>query len=203
MAAVTSALQPGFVDQTLAAQSTFRAVMEAMARPGRPQRVDVEVGRPSSLMPGAAAIALTLFDHDTPVWLDPILSSAPDVGAWLKFHTGAPMVADLALASFALVAEPGALPDLDSFALGSAEYPDRSTTLIMQVPSLSSGETYRLRGPGIDRTISLRATIAPADLFERLSINERLFPRGIDVVLIDGTSVVAIPRTARLVAAGV
>ncbi|XUM22291.1 phosphonate C-P lyase system protein PhnH [Bradyrhizobium oligotrophicum S58] len=202
MGLAASDLQHGFADNVLSAQSTFRAVMEAMARPGRVRQVEVDVGRPSSMMTGAAAIALTLFDHDTPIWLDAPLAGTPDVGAWLKFHTGAPIVADAALACFAVAADPEALPDLDSFALGSAEYPDRSTTLVLQVPSLSGGPAFKLRGPGIDGTTSFRATVAPADLFERLSINEKLFPRGVDVVLVDGSSIVAIPRTTRLVSAG-
>ncbi|MGC2778834.1 MAG: phosphonate C-P lyase system protein PhnH [Bradyrhizobium sp.] len=202
MGAVVSELQPGFADKVLAAQSTFRTVMEATARPGSVRQIEGDAGRPSSLTPAAAAIALTLFDHDTPVWLDARLSRAPDVGAWLKFHTGAPIVSDPALASFALVAEPAGLPDLHAFALGTAEYPDRSTTLILQVASLCSGRTYEMRGPGIDGTASLCASLAPSDLFERLSINERLFPRGIDVVLVDDRSLAAIPRTTRVVSAG-
>jgi alpha-D-ribose 1-methylphosphonate 5-triphosphate synthase subunit PhnH len=48
----------------------------------------------------------------------------------------------------------------------------------------------------------LHATIEPKDLFDRLAINEQLFPRGIDVVLVSGESIVAIPRTTRLVANG-
>ncbi|MGJ5178329.1 phosphonate C-P lyase system protein PhnH [Bradyrhizobium oligotrophicum] len=202
MVSVASELQGGFADATRAAQSTFRLVMEAMARPGSVRQIDVAIGRPSSLMPAAAAIALALFDHDTPIWLDAHLSRAADVGAWLKFHTGAPVVSDPARASFALVSVPDGLPDLTAFALGTAEYPDRSTTLILQVPSLARGQAFQLRGPGIDGTTSLCATIDPDDLFQRLSINATLFPRGIDVVLVDDRSVVAIPRTTRLVTAG-
>jgi alpha-D-ribose 1-methylphosphonate 5-triphosphate synthase subunit PhnH len=48
----------------------------------------------------------------------------------------------------------------------------------------------------------LRAAIRPADLVERLQINQTLFPRGIDVVLVADDSIVAIPRTTRLVAKG-
>ncbi|MGY3450944.1 phosphonate C-P lyase system protein PhnH [Bradyrhizobium sp. USDA 4353] len=203
MAATTIELQPGFADKVLSAQSTFRLVMEAMARPGQVMVVDDEVGRPSSMMAGVAAIALTLLDQDTPVWLDQAFASVPDVSAWLKFHTGAPIVARPDAASFALVAEPAALPDLASFALGTPEYPDRSTTLIMQVPSLSVGETFHLRGPGIDGTTALTATIEPTDLFARLSINEALFPRGVDVILVDDRALVAIPRTTRLASSGV
>jgi len=59
-----------------------------------------------------------------------------------------------------------------------------------------------LRGPGIDGTAVLQATIRPADLFDRLAVNVELFPRGIDVVLVAGDAIVAIPRTTLLSAKG-
>ena len=40
-------------------------------------------------------MALTLCDHDTPVWLDPVLAASEAVAGWLRFHTGAPLVTDL------------------------------------------------------------------------------------------------------------
>jgi alpha-D-ribose 1-methylphosphonate 5-triphosphate synthase subunit PhnH len=199
MLTTMSELPAGFADKVFAAQSTFRAVMEAMARPGSLQRVTADVAAPRGLMRGAAAIALTLFDHDTAIWLDPRLGA---VAAWLKFHTGAPVVADPASASFALVADGAALPELERFSLGDNEYPDRSTTVILQVESLTEGRAYQLRGPGIDGMAVLRAAIAPADLFERLAINAKLFPRGIDVVLVHDDAIVALPRTTRLAASG-
>jgi len=195
-------LPAGFADKVLSAQSTFRSVMEAMARPGRVQQVIAGVGTPGSLMSGAAAIALTLFDHDTPIWLDARMRQYPEVAKWLKFHSGAPVVDDSSISSFALIDDGGALPDLSRFALGSNEYPDRSTTLVIQVESLTHGRDYELRGPGIDGVTILRATIEPMDLFERLSINETLFPRGIDVVLVSGDAIAAIPRTTRLAVRG-
>jgi alpha-D-ribose 1-methylphosphonate 5-triphosphate synthase subunit PhnH len=195
-------LPAGFADRVLSAQSTFRSVMDAMARPGSVQRIVAATGAPAAMMPGTAAIALTLFDHDTPLWLDPPMSETLDVTKWLKFHTGAPVLADSSICHFALIGDPSALPALDRFALGSNEYPDRSTTLILQVESLTRGERFELRGPGIDGTAVVQAAIQPADLFERLEINQTLFPRGIDVVLVAGDVVVAIPRTTRLVAKG-
>jgi len=143
-----------------------------------------------------------LFDHDTPIWLDSQLSVTPDVAKWLKFHTSAPVVADSSIASFALVGDPENLPGLDRFAFGSNEYPDRSTMLILQVESLTDGSMVELQGPGIDGAATLRASIRPRDLFERLAINAALFPRGIDVLLVHDDSIVAIPRTARLVRGG-
>jgi alpha-D-ribose 1-methylphosphonate 5-triphosphate synthase subunit PhnH len=171
-----------------------------MARPGSVQRIAVATGTPGVMMRGAAAIALTLFDHDTPIWLDPAMSGTADVGKWLKFHTSAPVVTDSSICSFALVGDAHNLPALDRFSFGSNEYPDRSTTVILQVESLTDGHAFELLGPGIDGTALLRAAIQPADLFERLAINASLFPRGIDVVLVHDDAIVAIPRTARLAA---
>jgi alpha-D-ribose 1-methylphosphonate 5-triphosphate synthase subunit PhnH len=195
-------LPAGFADKVLSAQSTFRSVMDAMARPGTVQRIVAVTGVPAPMMRGTASIALTLFDHDTPIWLDPRMSDTSEVTKWLKFHTSAPVIADSSICSFALIGDASVLPGLDRFAFGSNEYPDRSTTLILQVESLTRGPTYELCGPGIDGTTNLQATIQPADLFKRLAINAALFPRGIDVVLVADDAIVAIPRTTRLVAKG-
>ena len=190
-------LPPGFSDKVLSAQATFRSVMNAMARPGTVQRIAASAGAPDGVMHGTAAIALMLFDHDTPIWLDAAMSTH-DVAKWLKFYTGAPITSDPAMAGFALIGDPKNLPVLDRFAFGSSEYPDRSTTLVLQIGSLSHGVAYELRGPGIDGSTLLTASIEPRDLFDRLAVNAALFPRGIDVVLVAGEEIVAIPRTTRL-----
>jgi alpha-D-ribose 1-methylphosphonate 5-triphosphate synthase subunit PhnH len=195
-------LPPGFADKVKSAQSTFRSVMDAMARPGSVVRIVPGTGAPMPMMRGTAAIALTLFDHDTPVWLDPTMSETMDVARWIKFHASAPVLQDSSIASFALIGDPATLPALDRFSFGSNEYPDRSTTLILQVESLTEGASMELRGPGIDGTAIMQAAILPLDLFERLAINAKLFPRGIDVVLVSDDAVVAIPRTTRLVGKG-
>jgi alpha-D-ribose 1-methylphosphonate 5-triphosphate synthase subunit PhnH len=194
-------LPAGFADKVLSAQSTFRSVMDAMARPGTVQRICAAAGTPASMMHGTAAIALTLFDHDTSVWLDGVMSATPDVAKWLKFHTSAPVIADPSASSFAVIGDAQHLPPVDRFALGSNEYPDRSTTLILQVDSLTSGPAFELTGPGIDGAAVLQATVA-SNLFERLAINAVLFPRGIDVVLVHDDAIAAIPRTTRLAAHG-
>ena len=195
-------LPAGFADKVLSAQSTFRRVMDAMARPGSVQRITAIEAPSDVMMRGTAAIALTLFDHDTPVWLDSAMSATTSVAKWLKFHTSAPVVADPSISSFALIGRARDLPPLDRFAFGSNEYPDRSTTLILQVESLTKGPPIELRGPGIDGAAILQASIQPRDLFERLAINAVLFPRGIDVVLVHDDDIVAIPRTTRLAASG-
>lgn len=188
-----------YAEKVLSAQAIFRSVMDAMARPGSVHHLEPVTGAPAPMMRGTAAIAMTLFDHDTPVWLDPAMAATPDVGKWLKFHTSAPVVGDPSISSFALIGDAAKLPKLDCFALGSSEYPDRSTTLILQVASLTHGPAVELSGPGIDGVAMLQAVLQPPDLVAQLAINHELFPRGIDVVLVADDAVVAIPRTARLV----
>jgi len=200
--ATIAELPAGFADKVLSAQSTFRSVMDAMARPGTVQRIAAAVGAPAGMMRGTAAIALTLFDHDTPIWLDSLMSKASEVARWLKFHTSAPVVADSSIAHFAVIGDASALPDLGRFSFGTNEYPDRSTTLIVQVESLMEGPAFELRGPGIDGVAILQAKITPADLFQRFAINAALFPRGIDVLLVDDDAITAMPRTTRVTAHG-
>ena len=54
---------------------------------------------PDGMMRQLAAIALTLFDHDTPIWLDAAMSGTSNVAKWLKFHTSAPVVSDSTIAA--------------------------------------------------------------------------------------------------------
>jgi alpha-D-ribose 1-methylphosphonate 5-triphosphate synthase subunit PhnH len=133
------AIEGGFADPVFDAQSIFRAVMDAMARPGTVMPVGPFAKPPAPLSATAAAVALTLCDHDTPVWLDSQLAATAAVYSWLGFHAGAPLVDMPSEAAFALAASPAGLPPLDHFAQGTQEYPDRSTTLILQVDALSSG----------------------------------------------------------------
>jgi alpha-D-ribose 1-methylphosphonate 5-triphosphate synthase subunit PhnH len=131
------------------------------------------------------------------------MSESTEVAKWLKFHSGAPVLEDPSVSHFALIGNGSALADLARFSFGTNEYPDRSTTLIVQVDSLKHGSAFELRGPGIDGSTVLRAMIEPVDLFRQLAINETVFPRGIDVVLVSGDAIVAIPRTTRVSAMGV
>lgn len=176
--------------------------MDAMARPGSLQSVAYPATAPAPMMPGTAAIALALFDQDASVWLDPAMSMSPEVTQWIRFQTGAPITTDSSTASFAVITDISALPPLDRFAFGSNDYPDRSTTLIVQVASLREGNALRLRGPGIKDETTLNVSVDANDLVARLSINEALFPRGIDVVLVADNVIAAIPRTTRLTASG-
>jgi alpha-D-ribose 1-methylphosphonate 5-triphosphate synthase subunit PhnH len=185
------------MNSAFASQAAFRAVMEAFARPGDIRSLDA-ITAPESLAPATAALVQALADYETPVWLDGMFAAAPAVAEWIRFQTGAPVVKEARDAAFALIADPLALPGVDSFALGTEDYPDRSTTVIVQV-ALFKGPAFTLKGPGIKDRRSLAATPLPVDFPERLRANRELFPRGIDLVLVAGTQVAALPRSVRVV----
>ncbi|HEY1540883.1 MAG TPA: phosphonate C-P lyase system protein PhnH [Xanthobacteraceae bacterium] len=191
-------LTAGFAEPVLAAQSTFRAVLDAMARPGSVPQINAALSPPSPLSRGAAAIALTLADHDTPVWLGAALAAHDDVAAWLRFHCGCEFVTEPARAAFAFAGKPADVPDFAAFNLGTADYPDRSTTLVLQVRTLAAGAGLTLTGPGIRGHSRLLAEPLPHDMTARLAQNHALFPRGVDLLLATDDAVAAIPRSVRV-----
>lgn len=188
----------GFVDLVASAQTTFRAILAATSRPGTVWPIGIELSAPAPLSPGAAAVALTLCDRDTPVWLDPPLCATEAVPAWLRFHCGARVVEQPEAASFAFAANPSALPPFQHFNLGAADYPDRSTTIVLLAETFRSGHNLVLRGPGIRNQQSLRAAPLPDDISERLKFNRSLFPRGVDLLLVTADQIAALPRSVRL-----
>jgi alpha-D-ribose 1-methylphosphonate 5-triphosphate synthase subunit PhnH len=198
MNALAPVLAPAFADPVDNAQSVFRAVMDAMARPGSAQTLTPALMPPAPLSRGAGAIALTLLDYESPFWLDATLAGHGNVAQWLRFHTGAPIVRDPSDAAFAFIADAAHVPDFGSFALGTAEYPDRSTTLVLQVERLSGPNVMRLRGPGIASERQFAVSPYPADLIAQLQGNHAAFPRGVDLLFVTPDAVAAIPRSTRV-----
>ncbi|WP_377293186.1 phosphonate C-P lyase system protein PhnH [Rhizobium sp. SG2393] len=187
----------GFSDPVFQSQAVFRALMDGMARPGRIHSLDDSVDPPAPFGKAMGAVALTLLDADTAVWLTPA-ARASVVSSWISFHTGASSVEDKAAAQFAFVEAGQNLPPLSSFALGTQDYPDRSATLVVELPSLAGGQPLVARGPGIETT----ETIAPFGLppiFTTLwRDNRALFPRGVDLILTAGSDLLCLPRSTSL-----
>ncbi len=190
------AFAAGFPDPVLDAQATFRATMNALARPGRCEPLLRAVAAP--LPSGLAALALTLLDSDTAVWLDEGLGANQAVRDWLAFQTGAPVMDDPQVADFALVADPKSLLPLDRFSLGSDEYPDHSTTLIVALPQLIGGPMLSLEGPGIESRIIFAPQDLPPGFIAAWQANREQFPRGVDLLLSDGKAVAGLLRTTRI-----
>ncbi len=179
---------PGFADPGRESQSSFRAVLNAMAEPGRIVTIGAGLTPPSPLDPATAAILLTLVDAETPLWLDPAANAAEP---WITFHCGAPY-AEAEAAAFAVAV---GMPDLRWFTAGTHEAPEQGATLIVQLPALGRGQAWQLTGPGLKSTSTLQVTGLPDDFALQWARNAARFPLGIDLVLCAGQSAVALPRT--------
>jgi alpha-D-ribose 1-methylphosphonate 5-triphosphate synthase subunit PhnH len=177
-------------------QSAFRALMDATARPGTIKTLRGK-NAPAPLLPAAAAVLASLADYETPFWLDAALRDVPAVADWIRFTTGAPLTDDPRQAAFALIADARAMPDFADFAQGSEEYPDRLTTLIVQIERFA-GESFSLSGSGLKDTRAFAAEPLPAEFAERCAANRETFPRGIDLILVAGDRIAALPRSVRI-----
>lgn len=191
-------IEGGFADPVFNAQTVFRAVMDAMARPGSVQPLPALARPPAPLSGTAGAVALALCDNDTPLWLDPALHVSAAIGSWLGFHTGAPLANTPADAHFAFVATPAEMMALDGFSQGTQDYPDRSTTLILQVSDFTSGVPLLLEGPGIETSATIAPAQMPRHFIEQWKQNIQRFPRGVDIILATPEGIACLPRTTRI-----
>lgn len=181
-------LAGGFADTASDAARGFRAIMQAMARPGTIHQV-AGAAPPAPLSPAAGVVLLTLCDRTTPLFLGP----SHDTDAlrdWITFHCAAPFC-DAGDAMFAL-GDWASLQPTDRFAIGTPEYPDRAATLIVELPALSA-DGATLTGPGIRDAASLSLP-DPATF----NANHARFPLGWDAILTSGDQLAALPRSTEV-----
>ncbi|MBL1118600.1 phosphonate C-P lyase system protein PhnH [Streptomyces sp. 110] len=193
----TTAPAPGFADPTRGAQRVFRAILDALAHPGRSYRIAVPTQAPEALGPGLTAVALTLLDEDVSVWLHRTPAENSDVTSYLAFHTGARMANEHGPANFVL-ATPDTLPALDALALGTDDAPHQSATVVLDARTPGTGARFTATGPGIDGRVEIEAPWAPEGFLAAWTRNGALFPRGVDLLVVSDDSIVALPRTTRL-----
>lgn len=190
----TLAFTGGFQEPVFEAQAVFRTLMDCMARPGTIGHIAATVAPPRPMAPAAGAIALTLCDHDTTVWLTPALAASALPG-WLAFNAGAVLAEERQNARFAFIEKGAMLPNFCLFAQGTQEYPDRSTTLVVEIEAFEDGRPLVLKGPGI-RTQEEIAPVGLPDMFPQFwAENRQKFPRGVDLILVAGDRMVCLPRT--------
>lgn len=191
-------LTPGFADPVIGAQETFRAALHAMSYPGRVMEAGFDLDAPPALHKATAALALALFDLETPVWLDRA-AATDEVRAWLRFHCGCPVAEEASVAQFAVIADPETMPPLAAFNEGTDEAPETAATVIVQASRFLQGSGgMRLTGPGIETE-----TVLLVDGVPRLFWGERArvvsgFPRGIDLLMTDGHRLIGLPRTTEI-----
>lgn len=192
----------GFADPVHDAQRTFRAVLDAMARPTTPQTLhvvgDASLRTPAPLSPEVGAILLALCDEHTPIWMDRALRDAETVPAWVRFHTGARLVDAPADALFAVASAPEHAPQLAELAQGTDEEPHLSATLLIDATNAEPQGSFTASGPGIDGEQVWDGRGIPAGFLVQWQEGRARFPRGVDVVFTTAASVRALPRTTAL-----
>jgi len=182
------ALSGGFSDAPVQSARAFRAALDALSRPGRIVTVE-GAAPPAPLSVAAGVLLLTLADGTTPVHLAGALDCAV-LRDWITFHCGAPLVGP-AEAVFA-VGDWARLQPVTRFAVGRADYPDRSVTLIVEMPGLTPAG-MRLAGPGIETTTLLSLPEVAA-----FQANRALFPLGFDTYLTTDNRLAGLPRSTRV-----
>ncbi|TXT41500.1 MAG: PhnH protein [Comamonadaceae bacterium] len=190
----TSTLAPGLPDGVHDSQQAFRAVLDALARPGQVRHIGPAL--PGVALGGAMArLLLSLSDDETPVWWP---DSDAELPQWLRFHTGAPIAARPDAASFAVVTDLAQLPALANFTPGSAASPELSCTLLIELPALVGGPTLEWHGPGIASVQRVGLPGLPDDFWAQWQANHAAFPQGVDLVFTCGEEALGLPRTTRV-----
>lgn len=195
--APTGRLKAGFSDPVFDSQTAFRVLLDAMSYPSRIKALDIAMDAPAPLSSAATLLALTLLDFDTSVWLD-ATAAATELPEFLKFYCGSPIATLPAEAQFAIIADATMIPALDRFALGEDKYPDRSATLIIQVPSLTDGPPTTWSGPGIPGKATAHIAGLPTAFWSQWSLNGELYPLGVDLVFVCGADLVGLPRGVKV-----
>lgn len=191
-------LAAGLADPVRDTQSAFRAVLEAMAQPGRVVDVATVPDAPDDLTPAMAALALTLLDGDTPVWLDGRMAVGA-VPGFLRFHCGCPVAAAPDEARFALIGDAARMPPLSAFAIGRDQYPEESATLIIEAAEIVSGAgPLTLRGPGVKGQVFADVGGVDPGFWAQWAANTALFPQGVDVVFTCGRTLMCLPRSIQV-----
>ena len=188
MNAPIARLSGGFAHPAHDSAQGFRAILNAMARPGTIRELTGAQG-PAPISAAAATALLVLSDRTTPLYLAPSHDVA-GLRDWIVFHCAAPLV-PAEDAAFAL-GDWASLQPVNRLAMGTPEYPDRAATLIVDHHDFD-GPAQVLRGPGIrdQARLALPETAA-------FAANHARFPLGWDAIFTAGNRIAALPRSTEV-----
>ncbi|MGH1461909.1 MAG: phosphonate C-P lyase system protein PhnH [Neptuniibacter sp.] len=168
-------------------QQNYRALLEAISRPGRIQNISFSQSDSDAL----TAILATLLDGEVSL-SDPDKQISVDDWPMLQASAAEPDCADY------IVCTGSKSPDFEP-KLGTLSSPEYSATLLLQVESLSSGSSkIRAQGPGIETSEEFSVSGLCNDWLTAREDWVYAFPLGVDMLLIDHDRVLALPRTTQL-----
>lgn len=171
-------------------QQVFRAVLDALARPGTLRALPPQTGYPAALLP-----LLALADLSVPVC---VLDDGDRWAGVVRAETSAP-VTSISQARLVAALRPVTSAELALVRTGSAEAPEDGALVTLAVDGLSAGGgTLALDGPGTGGPRELGVTGLPGGFTAARSKLTSQFPAGADFLLVapDG-AIAGLPRTTR------
>ncbi|OBJ03291.1 phosphonate C-P lyase system protein PhnH [Mycobacterium sp. 1465703.0] len=186
--------------QTLAAlhpaasQQTFRAVLEALARPAVPMALP---SQPLDVLVPVIAPVLALADLSTGVC---VLENAGDRWAdAVATATSAPTW-PAEMAKLVAAIRPVSDDEVRGFARGSAQAPEEAALVALSVRDVLGGpRRWTLSGPGIRGTACIAPKGLPTGFVAARADAVAAYPAGIDILLVtDDGRVVGLPRTTTI-----
>ncbi|WP_080844161.1 phosphonate C-P lyase system protein PhnH [Cytobacillus gottheilii] len=185
-------------------QSVYRKLVDAISRPGELaslQRECLLVKGENYLSDHQSVLLLALTMLDQEVTFK-VLSEKEEIISKVIYQLTNAKPAQLEQADYIFVlhdAEAGALEQAIHMAKEGTLYnPHLSASIIAETKSVSSGEEFLLKGPGIPESIVI-ATDLPRGWAKKRAAKNKEYPLGIDLFLIDADQqLLAIPRTAQM-----
>ncbi|QFU84837.1 phosphonate C-P lyase system protein PhnH [Natronorubrum aibiense] len=176
------------IDPVRDTQQIFRALLDAMARPGTIERTPTT--------PADHAVLATLVDHE--------VSLHTEDDAVCEAFAGAGRLVEAALPDADVVHIAGSTDGRVREAQhGSLKEPSDGATVVYRVDSIETEPTaddvaVTVSGPGVPGTRTFAIGGLPAAELEAIADAQRAFPRGIDVVLTTEDRLAALPRSIDL-----
>ncbi len=221
MSAQLDSLHLGFDDPVHGSQQVFRQLLKAMSEPGSVEEVtciDVDGSLiDAGFYKTSYAVGLSLLDSQTPIALSPSLDQTV-VSNSLVFHCACPIF-DLTGSEtnqksnkqqdkseveflFLNAKEWKGLSKNKILSLGDLAYPERSTTIVVQVDAVDSDlldqentQKLSLSGPGIESTRDVYVAGLNGELICSIQENHNAFPLGYDFILAAPNAFLCLPRT--------
>jgi len=197
-----SNLHPGFESIERDSQAIFRVVMNSMARPGKLMNILPIVNAQDNGEPRVGgSILLALMESASILYL-PQSSQAKVWEHFLKFHTACEITTFPNLAQYIWIQRESELPSLMTCAIGSAEFPENSSTLLIEVDEITSqcetGRGHVWEGPGIDGSLRVEVKGLPPSFWSERQELRAHYPCGVDVIFCTSTQITSLPRSTRI-----
>ncbi|MCK1976186.1 phosphonate C-P lyase system protein PhnH [Jeotgalicoccus huakuii] len=175
-------------------QAVYRQLVNITSRPGHIELIEEEVKNYSDFSNATLLTTMTLFDNE-------ISFITPDGGMdkEIKVLTGATSIDSLKETDFIVLKATDLKEEyFTETAHGVLISPEKSVTLIIEVDSVTSGQSYTFSGPGIKDETKVNITLEHEWISLRNEVCKE-FPLGLDIILTDKENqAMMIPRTTKV-----